>query len=84
MVEPDLLLELLLVATPLNSADRTVASSNDGGPAAVSALVSGESLCPSVDAVTAVVTTAAVVTWAADIYTDSYTTGPSTNINVLR
>jgi hypothetical protein len=68
----------------LNSADRTVASSNDGGPAAVSTLVSGESLCPAIDAVTAVVTTAAVVAWAANIYADSYTTRPSTNINILR
>jgi hypothetical protein len=81
MVEAD---SLCLVATPLNSADRTVTSSNDGGPAAVSTLVAGESLCPAVDAVTAVVTTAAVVAWAANIYTNSYTTGPSTNINVLR
>jgi hypothetical protein len=78
-----LLPELLLVAAPLNPADRAIASSNDGGPAAASTLVSAEALCPAIDAVTAVVVTVAVA-GAANIYADAHTSGPSTNIHILR
>jgi hypothetical protein len=73
-----------LVAAPLNPADRTVASSNDGGPAAASTLVSAEALCPAIAAVTAVIVTVSVIAWAANIYAHPHTSGPSTNINILR
>src|SRR5436190_2097663 len=74
----------LLVATPLNSADRAIASSNDSSPAASRTFVSVEALRPAIDEITAVVVTTAVVAGAANIYADSHTTGASTNINILR